>query len=91
MSWPSEIGQAIIGALIVGGYVINQWQARSAAHNVSSKAEAVAGDVAAKVDAAAAVQAQKVEEIHTLVNSQSAVQLERIAGLEAQLKEARKQ
>jgi hypothetical protein len=73
------------------GYVVNQWQARAAAKNVTDKAEAVASDVAAKVDIASQRQAGKIEQIHGLVNATSDVQLEKIAGLEAQLKQAQEQ
>ena len=79
MDSTDQIGQAVIGGLIVLGYVVNQFQVKSTAKKLSTKTDEAAGQVAGKV-----------EEIHVLVNSQMSVALNRIDELEKEVKRLRK-
>jgi hypothetical protein len=85
----TQIGQAIIGAVVVLGFVANRY-------TVTKKADQVAMVATEKADAVAAValeasneQKAKIQEVHVLVNSQMSAALERIDELESALKASR--
>jgi hypothetical protein len=71
----SLVGQAIIAAIVISGYVANRLTVKRTADSV-----------AAKVDTAAEVQQKQIQEVHVLVNSQMTAALARIDELEKALK-----
>jgi guanylate kinase len=85
-----QIGQAVIGGLIIAGYVINQWQARAAAKKVATVTHNEAEKVATRLEDTNREHSEKIEEIHVLVNDRLEQALREIADLKEQLREALK-
>jgi hypothetical protein len=85
----TQIGQALIGLVVILGFIANRYTVTKKADQVSRVATRKADEVAAVALEASNDQKAKIQEVHVLVNSQMSAALQRIDELEAALRASR--